>query len=94
MTRCGTCNAPIEWVRMQSGRANPVDPLWVVVDPGGMVGKEVQVVCDDGTTARGRAVSSSQDMPGNVKELEDEGYKVGRPSHFSTCPSARIWRRS
>jgi hypothetical protein len=94
MERCRSCNAPIEWVRMKSGRPNPVDPVWLTVDPNAQVGEQKLIVCDDGTTARGVAVATSAEIPPNVKDLVAEGYRVGRVSHFATCPNARSHRRA
>jgi hypothetical protein len=91
--RCRSCNAPIEWVRMQSGRANPVDPVWVVLDPSDTRGTPTVIVCDNGTMARGRAVRQSGQMPADIADLRERGYVVGRPSHFATCPHAGTHRR-
>ncbi len=94
MIRCRSCQAPIEWVKMRSGSPMPVDPLWVVIDPNDTtMGRQVQVVCDDGTTARGRAISTHQVIPADVKGLHAQGYRVGRPSHFATCAHASEHRK-
>ena len=80
MSRCRSCGAEIIWIKMQSGKAMPVDakkvPYW---RKAGAAGKAV--------TPEGEVVSC--DFTGDPGTDPEMGYI----SHFSTCPNAASHRR-
>lgn len=77
MSFCRSCDAPIEWVTLKSGKNHPVDPDYI----NWMEAKEGdKLVTDSGDIL---TVNNLQNLP-NVK---------GRISHFATCPQANEWRK-
>lgn len=91
MIRCRTCNAPIEFVKMRSGKFEPVDPTpWFEIDTLADGGKRTTVVLDRGETDSGALVATHRFLPGTKLP---EGHVVGRQSHFASCPNARQHRR-
>lgn len=82
MSTCRGCGATIEWVRMKSGKAMPVDPEPVFVEEEGS-----QVfVTDEGDTITGwRAWPQTPE--------EKARMTVAYIPHWSTCPEARQFRR-
>ena len=79
MSTCRSCGAEIKWIRMASGKANPVDPYkrTVVRDEG-----NEPLITDDGLVIHGRFAS-----------LEEGANASGYISHFATCPNADMHRR-
>lgn len=82
MSTCRGCGATIEWIRMKSGKAMPVDPEPVFVEEGGS-----QVfVTDEGDTITGRPI--------NPEPTEDKAsLAVAFVPHWATCPEAGQFRR-
>lgn len=77
MSVCRSCDAPIEWVKLKSGKNHPVDPdyiTWMEAKEGD------KLVTDSGEIL---TVNNMQNLH-NVK---------GRMSHFATCPDAGDWRK-
>lgn len=82
MSTCRGCGATIEWIRMKSGKAMPVDPEPVFVEEGGS-----QVfVTDEGDTITGRQVWPTT-------QEEKARLTVAYVPHWATCPEARQFRR-
>ena len=82
MSTCRGCGSTIEWVRMKSGKAMPVDPEPVFVEEGGS-----QVfVTDEGDTITGGIA-----WPETPEEKAR--MTVAYVPHWATCPAARQFRR-
>lgn len=81
MSKCSSCGAEITWGKTASEKSIPLDPesLNVHPDPQG----DVVIITDDGRYIRGKSVG----------DANEDGYEVGRVSHFSTCPNADQHRR-
>lgn len=91
MIRCRTCDAPIEFVRMRTGRFEPVDAApWIEVDTLADGGKRVAVVLDVGQVVTGGMVRTHRFLPDG---RPPEGHVIGRQSHFASCPNAKSHRR-
>lgn len=77
--RCKTCQAPVVWGTLPSGKRMPVDPEPVaggnVVVVSGNDGPELQVLNRD-----------------QVQKRRNLGLRA-RTSHFATCPQAKAHRR-
>lgn len=80
MARCGSCGRPIQWIRLQNGKAMPVDASPVLAIVRNSRGPH-QVVTDAGEVVRGDAA---------VRSTETVN---GRISHFATCPNPGLHRR-
>lgn len=79
MSRCKSCNAEINWIKMASGKSMPVDPYLRTIIKG--EGSET-LVTKDGHIIHGRFAS-----------LEEGANASGYISHFSTCPNAGYHRK-
>lgn len=80
MSKCKSCGAEILWIKMQSGKAMPVDPKQV------MYWKK-QKGSEKVVTPNGEVVSC--ELVGDLQNATGIGYV----SHFSTCPFAGQHRR-
>lgn len=78
MSTCRSCNKPIRWLELKSGKKMPVDP-----DPFELWEAEVG---DTVVTASGDVVKFDP-----VKHAGDD--REVYVSHFSTCPQADSWRK-
>ena len=74
MTQCRSCGAEIKFIKLKSGKWNPVDPQKRTLIEG--EGNEV-IVTDSGEVITGRFAS-----------LEEGANRSGYISHFATCPNA------
>ena len=79
MAKCRSCGAEIKFIKMRSGKFNPVDPYKRTIIQDG--GHEV-LVTETGELVRGTFAS-----------YEDGANASGYISHFSTCPSTDSFRR-
>lgn len=79
MAQCRSCGAEIKFIKMKSGKWNPVDPSKRYIKKDG--GHEVLV------TEEGELIQ------GTFATLEDGANGVGYISHFATCPAAGEFRR-
>lgn len=79
MTKCRSCGAEIKFIRMKSGKWNPVDPTRRGIIKDG--GHEV-LVTEDGELIQGTFTS-----------VEDGANGFGYISHFVTCPNADSHRK-
>lgn len=84
MTRCNSCQAPILWVRTQSGREMPVDR-----EPSSSLGN----------IELGPAVDGPPTIAGILSRDEASAYRERSDapplyvSHFATCPNAKQYRK-
>ncbi|TXH59010.1 MAG: hypothetical protein E6Q97_00945 [Desulfurellales bacterium] len=78
MSRCRSCDQPIDWVKTVAGKNMPVDSEYINYDEA----EQGDILVTDGGNVI--TVDKSKRMP-NVK---------GRMSHFATCPDAPKWRNS
>lgn len=79
MAVCRSCGAEIKFIKMKSGKWNPVNPgARTIIKDGG---KEVLV------TESGELIS------GTFASLADGANAEGYISHFATCPNASRFRR-
>lgn len=78
MSTCRSCDAPILWVTMESGKAMPLD-----ADPH----PDGTVLPAQVPTARAQVIK-----PENMAEIKSLGLGLHR-SHFATCPNAAKHRR-
>lgn len=74
MSQCRSCGAEIKFIKLKSGKWNPVDIQKHTLVEGG--GSEV-IVTESGEVVRGRFAS-----------VEDGANRIGYISHFATCPNA------
>lgn len=81
MSLCKGCGISIDWIRMKTGKAMPVDPEPVMVIEG--EGREV-FATDEGTTVTGRRATP---------EEENGMLPVGFVPHWATCRRAGDFRR-
>ena len=79
MAKCKGCGAPIEFIRLNSGKQIPVNPKPVYVED--KAAKEIIV------TADGRISNGRQEPDPPVQAIR------GYISHFSTCPMAGAFRK-
>ena len=79
MALCRSCGAEIKFIKLKSGRWNPVNPTKRYLKKDG--GKEV-LITDSGDVIMGTFMS-----------LEDGANGEGYTSHFATCPGADQFRR-
>ena len=79
MAVCRSCGAEIKFIKMKSGKYNPVDPAKRTIIKDG--GHEVLV------TESGELIS------GTFASLADGANAEGYISHFATCPNASRFRR-
>ena len=79
MSRCRSCGAEINWIRMASGKSMPVDPYLRSMIKG--EGRDT-LVTEDGAVIHGRLAA-----------YEDGANASGYISHFSTCPNADSHRK-
>ena len=78
MAICRSCGAEIKFIKLRSGRLNPVDlELRTIIEGDG---KEV-IITQGGEIVRGRFASP-----------EEGANRKGYISHFATCPYAYIHR--
>lgn len=79
MSRCRSCNAPVMWTVLPTGRRMPVDPHPV---------EDGNVKVDTGRyhTSGGHPA----DVLDSREVAEDDGPLY--ESHFRTCPDADKWR--
>lgn len=89
MSECRSCGAKIIWIRMQSGKAMPCNPLRIGYteqpEQPDSVKAVLTLITPDGRTVRGTY------EPGNQQGNGRNQY--GYISHFSTCPNANKHRR-
>ena len=79
MNACKSCGARIKWIKLKSGKANPVDDVGQKhIDDLGS-GATILITED------GRVITKSTKGP------FQDGY--GYTSHFATCPDADKHRR-
>lgn len=78
MSTCRSCNKPIRWIELKSGKKMPVDP-----DPFELWEAEIG---DTVVTDMGDVIKYD---PDKHKGDDREVYV----SHFSTCPDADKWRK-
>jgi len=77
MSRCRSCDQPIDWVKTAAGKNMPVEGMHIKYDdlsPG-------EVIITDGGNVYKKI--KDDNLP-NVK---------GRISHFAVCPQADQWRK-
>lgn len=77
--RCRSCRAAIRWVRMTSGKANPLDPR--PIDTGNIA------IRPDGPDLTGYTLTGA-----DLDEARADGEAL-YISHFVTCPSRDQHRR-
>lgn len=79
MTYCRSCHAEIKFIRLKTGKWNPVDiaKRTFIKDEGDEI-----LITDDGEVCKGRFAS-----------LEEGANAAGYISHFATCPNANAHRR-
>lgn len=75
---CRSCDAPIKWVEMPSGKKNPVD-----AEP--VEGGNVIIEVDEEKQCTGRVLND----PEARRKHGGPFYR----SHFSTCPDAKKFKR-
>jgi len=78
MAQCKSCGAEIKFIKMKSGRWNPVNTQKRYIKKDG--GHEV-LVTDSGELIRGTFAT-----------LEEGANGVGYISHFATCNASEKWR--
>lgn len=81
--KCRACGATMRWVKMESGKKNPLDPA---PDPKGNV---LLVDGNDGTV-RGRALSKLE-VAQHYTLPADERAPLFL-SHFASCPGAQQFK--
>jgi hypothetical protein len=74
MAICRSCGAEINFIRLKSGKYNPVDVAKRTFKEG--VGADIFI------TSRGEV------LRGEPMSIEEGANKVGYTSHFATCPNA------
>ena len=79
MTKCRSCGAEIKFIKLKSGKWNPVDPQKRTLVEG--EGNEV-IITDSGEVVTGRFAS-----------LDEGANRSGYISHFATCPNANQHRK-
>lgn len=79
MGKCKSCGAEIKWIKMKSGKFNPVDPYKRTIIKDG--GRDV-LVTDDGEL-----------ISGTFCAYENGANGSGYVSHFATCPNANGHRK-
>ena len=79
MAQCRSCGAEIKFIKLTSGKWNPVDTQKRTLIEG--EGNEA-IVTDSGEVVTGRFAS-----------LEEGANRSGYISHFATCPNANAHRR-
>lgn len=78
MPNCRSCGAEIKFIKLKSGKWNPVDPTKRTMIEG--AGKEVLV------TELGEVVH------GTFASIDEGANRSGYISHFATCPNANQHR--
>lgn len=78
MSVCRSCNQPIEWIKLESGKFQPVDLDYLEATD-----------CKTGDVL----VTDSGKVLKFTDENKHTGMK-GRISHFATCPDANKWRKN
>ena len=79
MSKCRSCGAEIKFIKLKSGKWNPVDTQKRTLIKG--EGNEV-LVAENGEIITGRFAS-----------IEEGANAVGYISHFATCPNANSHRK-
>lgn len=79
MAQCRSCGAEIKFIKLTTGKWNPVDPQKRTLIEGD--GNEV-IVTESGEVIKGRFAS-----------LDDGANRSGYISHFATCPNANQHRK-
>lgn len=89
MSRCRSCDAEIAWVKLPSGKLNPVNGeapqeyrLFPKLAPG--AGKRLTLITDAGAVISG--YRAPELAPGAIRVMAWE-------SHFATCPEREGWRK-
>jgi len=80
MQICRGCGAPIEWIKMASGKMMPCDAQKVLYWKND--GAKTKIVTQDGNVI-------SAELSGDQKEATGYGFV----SHYATCPEANHFRR-
>lgn len=78
MSVCRSCNQPIEWIKLESGKNHPVDASGYYELSDAKPGEVL--VTDSGKVMK-------------INEHTSYGSLKGRYSHFATCPQANEWRK-
>lgn len=87
MSICRACSAPIAWIKLRSGKVNPVEgstpQTFRVMDrPGAGAGRRLTLITPAGDVVSGYRAPSGQ------------GHEVtGWESHFARCPEREHFRR-
>ena len=79
MTKCRKCGQDIEFIKLRSGKWNPVNPYLRSIIKG--EGKET-LITPDGEIIRGEFAS-----------MDDGANGIGYTSHFATCRYADTFRK-
>lgn len=79
MAVCRSCGADILFIRLKSGKYNPVDNAKRTFKEG--AGKEIFI------TTKGEVLT------GEPMSFEDGANREGYISHFATCPFANQYRK-
>lgn len=79
MSRCRSCGAEIKWIKLKSGKYNPVDPYKRTIIRG--AGKAT-IITEDGEV-----------LTGEFADYDHGANAVGFESHFASCPNASSHRR-
>ncbi len=78
-TKCRSCGAEIKFIKLTTGKWNPVDVARRIIKRG--EGNDV-IVTDSGEVVRGTFCA-----------WDDGGNCCGYVSHFATCPNAGQFRK-
>lgn len=91
MTYCRSCQAEISFVKLPSGKLNPVNGehpqtwrMFTTLQAG--AGKRLTIVNEHGIIVTGYAAPPH---PGDAPAILVTGWE----SHFATCPDREKWRR-
>lgn len=79
MPNCRSCGAEIKFIKLKSGKWNPVDPIKRTMIEG--AGKEILVT------------ESGEVVHGMFASLDEGANRSGYISHFATCPNANMHRK-
>ena len=79
MAKCKSCGAEIRFIKMKSGKFNPVDPYKRTIKKDG--GHEVLIT------------ESGELIQGTFASYEEGANGSGYVSHFATCPNANYHRK-
>lgn len=80
MTKCRKCGKDIEFIKLKSGKWNPVNPYLRSIKRG--EGKETLITMD------------GEIIKGVFTSMDDGADGVGYISHFATCSHAEEFRKA